>query len=131
MNKKSKAIEYYDYLVKTNPNTSVHLKYYIRVYDDNCIEASSQPFLLEKECIYSVVEYVMISGTGFNTHVENVQLYFNNDGETFEYAPFENGQLKVDLRQNLVNQAKVVHLEELLHLHKDLIYEIKKLVTKP
>jgi len=41
----------------------------------------------------------MTSGSGYKTNIENVQLYFNNDGETFEYAPLENGQLKTDLRQ--------------------------------
>jgi len=49
--KRSKAIEYYDYLVKINPNKSVSIKFYIRVFDDYCIEASNQPFILNKECI--------------------------------------------------------------------------------
>lgn len=41
MNKKNKALEYLDYLVKTNPNKSVSLKFYIRVYDGTSVEASS------------------------------------------------------------------------------------------
>ena len=99
MNKRNKALEYYDYLVKTNPNKHVELVFYIRVYDDDSVEASNQPFLLDKECIYSVAEYVLTSGSGFKTHIENVQLYFNNNGNTFEYAPFNNGELKIDMRQ--------------------------------
>lgn len=99
MNKKSKALEYYDYLVKTNPNKSVELKFFIRVYDNNCVEASNQPFILDSECIYSLAEYVLISGSGFKTKIENIQLYFNNEGDTFEYAPYKDGQLKIDLRQ--------------------------------
>lgn len=99
MNKRSKAIEYYDYLVKMNPNKFVELKYYIRVYDDNCVEASYQPFVLEKECNFSVAEYVITSGSGFKTNIENVQLYFNNDGDTFDYAPYNGGILKIDMRQ--------------------------------
>lgn len=99
MNKRNKALEYYDYLVKTNPNKHVELVFYIRVYDDDSVEASNQPFLLDKECIYSVAEYVLTSGSGFKTHIENVQLYFDNNGNTFEYAPFNNGELKIDMRQ--------------------------------
>ena len=99
MEKKSKALDYYDYLVKTNPNKYVELVFYIRVYDDDCVEASNQPFILDKKCIYSVAEYVLTSGSGYNTHIENIQLYFNNDGDTFEYAPFNNGELKIDMRQ--------------------------------
>ena len=83
MNKRNKALEYYDYLVKTNPNKHVELVFYIRVYDDDSVEASNQPFLLDKECIYSVAEYVLTSGSGFKTHIENVQLYFNNNGKVF------------------------------------------------
>lgn len=30
---KRKAIEYYDYLVKMNPNKNVVLKFFIRVFD--------------------------------------------------------------------------------------------------
>lgn len=99
MNKRNKALEYYDYLVKTNPNKQVELVFYIRVYDDNSVEASNQPFLLDKECIFSVVEYVLTSGSGFKTHIENIQLYFDNNGNTFEYAPFNKGELKIDMRQ--------------------------------
>ena len=99
MNKRNKALEYYDYLVKTNPNKQVELAFYIRVYDDNSVEASNQPFLLDKECLFSVVEYVLTSGSGFKTHIENVQLYFDNYGNTFEYAPFNKGELKIDMRQ--------------------------------
>lgn len=99
MNKRNKALEYYDYLVKTNPNKHVELVFYIRVYDDNSVEASNQPFLLVKECIFSVAEYVLTSGSGFKTQIENVQLYFDNDGETFDYAPFNDGKLKIDKRQ--------------------------------
>ena len=44
---KRKAIEYYDYLVKMNPNKNVVLKFFIRVFDGGNIEASCQPFLLE------------------------------------------------------------------------------------
>lgn len=99
MNKRNKALEYFDYLVKTNPNKHVELVYYIRVYDDNSVEASTQPFLLDKECVYSVAEYVISSDSGFNTHFENFQLYFDNNGNTFEFAPFNNGELKIDMRQ--------------------------------
>lgn len=99
MNKRNKALEYYDYLVKTNPNKHVELVFYIRVYDDNSVEASNQPFLLDKECLYSVAEYVISSGSGFNTHFENFQMYFDNSGNTFDYAPFNNGELKIDMRQ--------------------------------
>ena len=94
MSKRDKVIEYYDYLVKTHPYKSVEIKFYIRVYDDNMVEASCQPFILDKECIYMMAEYV-IRGS----NLENIQLYFNNDGDTFEFAPFENGQIIIDLRQ--------------------------------
>ena len=80
MNKKDKALEYYDYLVKMNPNKSVELKFFIRVYDDNCVEASYQPFILEKECVFCDVVYVLTSGSGFKTHIENVHLFFDNNG---------------------------------------------------
>ena len=99
MNKRNKALEYYDYLVKTNPNKHVKPVFYIRVYDDNNVEASNQPFLLDKECIYSVAEYVISSGSGFNYSLNNYQLYFDNNGNTYEYAPFCNGELKIDMRQ--------------------------------
>lgn len=100
MNKRNKALDYYDYLVKTNPNKKVELKFYLRVYDDNCVEASSQPFILDKECVFSVAEYVLSWGYGFNSKLENVQLYFDNDGNTFDYAPYNNGELKIDMRQS-------------------------------
>lgn len=99
MKKRNKALEYYDYLVKTNPNKHVELVFYIRVYNDNSVEASTQPFLLDKECIFSVAEYVLTPVAGFKTNIENVQLYFGNDGETFDYAPFNGGKLKIDKRQ--------------------------------
>lgn len=99
MNKRNKALEYYDYLVKTNPYKHVELVFYIRVYDDNSVEASTQPFLLDKESVFSVAEYVLTSGTGYKTNIENVQLYFGNDGETFDYAPFNGGKLIIDKRQ--------------------------------
>jgi hypothetical protein len=99
MNKKDKALEYFDYLVKMNPNKTVKLKFFIRVYDDNSVEASYQPFILDKECIYSVVEYVIMYRSGFNTKFDNIQLYFNSDGETFDYAPYNGGMLKIDTRQ--------------------------------
>ena len=99
MDKKKKALEYYDYLVKTNPNKYVELVFYIRVYDDDCVEASNQPFILDKECIYSVAEYVLTSGSGFKTHMDNIQLYFDNNGETYDNAPYNNGELKIDMRQ--------------------------------
>jgi len=95
MNKKDKAIEYFNYLVKTNPHKTVELKYYIRVYDENCVEASTQPFILDKDCIFCVVEYVLWSGAKRN----NIQLYFNNVGETFESAPYKNGKLRIDWPQ--------------------------------
>lgn len=98
MDKKSIALDYYNYLVKTNPNKYVELVFYIRVNDD-CVEASEQPFILDKDCIYSVAEYVLTSGSGFNTHIENIQLYFDNDGKTYDYAPYNNGELKIDIRQ--------------------------------
>lgn len=100
MNKKDKALEYYDYLVKMNPNNPVELKYFIRVYDDNNVEASYHPFILEKECIYCVAEYSIMSGNGFNTKFDYVQLYFNNAGETFDYAPYNDGKLEIDMRQS-------------------------------
>ena len=100
MNKKDKALEYFDYLVKMNPNKYVELKFFIRVYDDNCVEASYQPFILEKECIFNDVVYVLTSGSGFRTHIENVHLFFDNDGETFENAPYNMGELKITMRQS-------------------------------
>lgn len=63
---KRKAIEYYDYLAKMNPNKNVVLKFFIRVFDEGNIEASYQPFLLEKPCEFSMAEYVMTSGFGAN-----------------------------------------------------------------
>ena len=99
MNKKDKALDYYDYLVKTNPNKHVELVYYIRVYDDDCVEASNHPYLLDKECVFSVAEYVLTSGSGFKTNIENVQLYFDKNGETFDFAPYRNGELIIDMRQ--------------------------------
>ena len=100
MNKKDKALEYYDYLVKMNPNKSVELKFFIRVFDDNCVEASYHPFILEKECIFNDVVYVLTSGSGFKTHIENVHLFFDNDGEIFEYAPYNMGKLIITMRQS-------------------------------
>lgn len=50
MNKKDKALEYYDYLVKMNPNCTVELKYFIRLHGNNNVEASYHPIILEKEC---------------------------------------------------------------------------------
>lgn len=97
--KKNKALEYYDYLVKTNPDKSVSLKFYIRVYDGTSVEASSQPFILDKPCDFALAEYVLMSGSGFQTKIENIQLYFNNEGESFEYAPYKGGKLKIDMRQ--------------------------------
>ncbi len=98
MNKKDKAIEYFNYLVKTNPHKTVELKYYIRVYDENCVEASTQPFILDKDCIFCVVEYVLWSGEGFDRMYENIQLYINNEGDTLEFAPYKNGKLKIDFQ---------------------------------
>lgn len=99
MNPIEKTLDYYDYLVKTNPNKHVEIAFYIRVYNNDYVEASKQPFILGKECVYSVAEYVITSGSGFKTHIENVQLYFDNDGETYDYAPFLDGKLKIDKRQ--------------------------------
>ena len=70
MNKRNKALDYYDYLVKTNPNKKVELKFYLRVYDDNCVEASSQPFILDKECVFSVAEYVLHAPNGMVFHLD-------------------------------------------------------------
>lgn len=99
MDKRNIALEYYDYLVKTNPDKSVSLKFYIRVYDGTSVEASSQPFILDKPCDFVLAEYVLMSGSGFKTKIENIQLYFNNEGESFEYAPYKDGKLKIDMRQ--------------------------------
>lgn len=96
---KRKAIEYYDYLVKMNPNKNVVLKFFIRVFDGGNIEASCQPFLLEKPCEFSMAEYVMTSGFGANLKIENIQLYFDEKGESYEYAPYKGGRLKIDVRQ--------------------------------
>lgn len=100
MSKKDKALEYFDYLVKMNPNKHVELRFFVRVYDDNCVEASYQPFILEKECVFFDVVYVLTSGSGFKTHIENVHLFLDNEGETFEYAPYNMGELIITMRQS-------------------------------
>ena len=100
MGKKDKALEYYDYLVKMNPNKSVELKFFIRVYDEDCVEASYQPFILDKKCVFSEAVYVLCTGSGFQTRFVNKHLYFDNIGETFEYAPYNDGKLIIEKRQS-------------------------------
>ena len=60
MSKKDKALEYFDYLVKMNPNKHVELRFFVRVYDDNCVEASYQPFILEKECVFLMLSMFLL-----------------------------------------------------------------------